>query len=154
MKGIELRWNNEEAYDAIAVFRGREVAVTLEGGATTWVDADPAWNGFYRVVATVGERTSAGAICDGEPGAPFIRGDVESDGTMNLSDAVRILSVLFLGGESFECEDAADVDDDGDVNINDPIRLLNFLFLGGPAPNQPYPNVGRDWTPDRLSCAN
>ena len=152
-EGLELRWINARAYESISVFRGRQLAAMLDGGATVWVDVGPAWNGFYRVVATLDDRTSSGALCDGEPGGPFIRGDVEVDATINLSDAVRILGFLFLGGDLLECEDAADIDDDGDVNINDAIRLLNFLFLGGPSPANPYPAAGRDWKGDGLGCS-
>jgi len=67
------------------------------------------------------------------PGLPcwllFRRGDANESGDVDVADALRILNVLFLGGE-LACQDAADVDDNGVVNITDGIRILNFLFLG------------------------
>jgi hypothetical protein len=85
-------------------------------------------------------------------GARFVRGEVNGDGRSDISDAVRILEYLFLGGLDPECLDAADVDDDGLIAINDPTFLLNFLFLGGRAPPPPYPEPGVDETADGLEC--
>jgi formylglycine-generating enzyme required for sulfatase activity len=81
----------------------------------------------------------------------FIRGDVDIDGSVELSDAIALLSGLF-GGARLRCRDAADVNDDGLLDITDPIHLLNFLFLGGRRPAQPYPVCGYDRTPDTLDC--
>ena len=82
----------------------------------------------------------------------FIRGDADSDGTLNLTDAVFALSFLFLGGTVPICEDAADVDDLGSVELTDAVYLLNHLFLGGAAPPAPYPEAGQDPTEDALGC--
>jgi hypothetical protein len=68
---------------------------------------------------------------------PFRRGDSNSDGALDLSDAVSILRHLFLGGEEPSCLDAADVDDDERLDLSDPIRLLRFLFLSGEPPAPP-----------------
>lgn len=86
--------------------------------------------------------------------ADFRRGDVNADGTSNLSDAVFSLGHLYLGTEPPSCLKAADTNDDGRINISDPIFLLNYLFLGGEAPQNPGPTVcGPDPTPDALDCA-
>jgi hypothetical protein len=87
------------------------------------------------------------------PAAHFRRGDAGSDGTLAISDAILVLSYLFLGGPAPGCLDAADVDDSGDLTITDPVYLLSFLFLGGSAPPAPYPACGPDPTPDLLDCA-
>jgi hypothetical protein len=81
----------------------------------------------------------------------FARGDVDDSGSMDLGDAVRILSVLFQGGE-IRCEDAADTNDDGGLNVTDPIYLLDHLFRGGPAPPTPAAEPGEDPTEDSLAC--
>ncbi|MBI4602068.1 MAG: PKD domain-containing protein [Planctomycetes bacterium] len=78
----------------------------------------------------------------------FIRGDVDMNGSLNLTDAVRILAYLFTGGEPPRCLDAADVNDKGRIDISSAVALLNFLFLGGPAPVVPFPNPGLDGTDD------
>jgi len=84
--------------------------------------------------------------------APFIRGDANGDGGINLGDAVFILDYLFAGRNTV-CEDAADVNDDGKVDLSDPIALLAHLFAGGLAPYPPFPEAGGDPTNDALRCA-
>jgi hypothetical protein len=75
------------------------------------------------------------------PRPRFARGDVDSNGAINVTDAIRILSFLFTGGNEPECLEAADVDDQGGTrpNITDAIALLNWLFLGGRPPAPPVP---------------
>jgi hypothetical protein len=80
--------------------------------------------------------------CGEPPPARFVRGDVDSDGAVDLTDAVRILDHLFLGGPAPECLDAADTDDDAELSLTDPIVVLSWLFLGGPAPEPPSPTAG------------
>jgi hypothetical protein len=55
--------------------------------------------------------------CGEPPPARFVRGDVDSDGAVDLTDAVRILDHLFLGGPPPECLDAADTDDDAELSL-------------------------------------
>jgi hypothetical protein len=86
------------------------------------------------------------------PRVPFIRGDADYDGGLNITDAVFTLSYLFLGGVHPVCEDATDVDDHGTIALTDAVYLLNHLFLGGPAPPAPYPAAGDDPTEDLLGC--
>ncbi|HLU47828.1 MAG TPA: dockerin type I domain-containing protein, partial [Planctomycetota bacterium] len=83
---------------------------------------------------------------------PFLRGDVNGDGVVSLSDAVMSRRFLFLG-EPLNCRDAADADDSGDVDISDPIRILRTLLAGDPPPPAPFPTIGADPTPDSLACA-
>ncbi len=86
--------------------------------------------------------------------AAFIRGDVNFDGDVNLTDAIAELEYLFLGKIGPEkCLDGLDVDDDGSTNIGDPIYSLRFLFNGAQPIPQPYPNCGEDPTDDDdLNC--
>jgi len=83
----------------------------------------------------------------------FIRGDVDADRAMLLTDAIFLLNYLFVSGKPPVCFDAADIDDSGRTDIGDPIFLLQFLFVGGPTPPYPYPGPGLDPTDDLLpSC--
>jgi hypothetical protein len=84
--------------------------------------------------------------------AAFLRGDANTDANKDLSDAVFLLSYLFLGGTSPSCEKAADADDSGVLDITDAVYLLNYLFLGGTTPNDPFPDCGLDETTDGLTC--
>jgi VCBS repeat protein/dockerin type I repeat protein len=82
----------------------------------------------------------------------FKRGDSDSSGTVDITDPIRTLGVLFLGQGFFLCEDAADANDDGAVDIADPILTLSFLFQGGARISEPYPMPGPDLTEDALGC--
>ncbi|MCZ6795966.1 MAG: CotH kinase family protein [Planctomycetota bacterium] len=83
----------------------------------------------------------------------FRRGDVDRSTAIDLSDAVQVLSFLFLGGTAPRCEDAADADDSGVVDLSDAITILSYLFLGGFPPPAPGPTVcGEDPTSDGLRC--
>jgi hypothetical protein len=90
-------------------------------------------------------------------GTPFHRGDSDSNGQLQLTDAIRILGVLFLGQGSIGCLDAADSDDNGDLQLTDAIRILGVLFLGQgsiPAPGPTSDPCGIDPTQDDLDCAD
>ncbi len=83
----------------------------------------------------------------------FERGDVNDDGAVDISDAVRALSYLFVDSSAEPpCHKAADVNDDSVLDISDPVNLLGFLFVGGDRPNAPFGSCGFDPTPDALSC--
>lgn len=83
--------------------------------------------------------------------ADFIRGDVNDDGSRDISDGISILLHLFSGAETPPCGKAADANDSGVVDISDAVAVFSFLFLGGEV--LPAPEVcGPDPTPDGLSC--
>ena len=83
----------------------------------------------------------------------FRRGDTDADGSLDMSDAIRLLGHLFLGGEAPSCVDAADANDDAVLDLADAVHVLQFLFLGGPPPALPFPACGPDPTGDSFSCA-
>ncbi len=58
----------------------------------------------------------------------FIRGDVNSDYRIDVTDATDLLSHIFLA-EPVNCEDAGDVDDNGKLELPDPVNILKFLFV-------------------------
>src|SRR5262245_43779133 len=80
------------------------------------------------------------------PGATFVRGDADRNGSIDLTDPVNIINSLFLGAGPLPCADSGDADDSGELDLTDPIQLLNFLFLGGGPPPPPYPFCGEDPT--------
>jgi hypothetical protein len=88
----------------------------------------------------------------GEP-FTFIRGDANGDGSLDLSDAIRILMHVFAG-DLIACADAGDANDDGGLNIADPISVLGFLFGSRSAPPPPFPLPGMDPTADSLGCSS
>jgi hypothetical protein len=72
----------------------------------------------------------------------FLRGDSNGDGNVDISDAVRILSWLFLGGAAPGCAATANTNGDEAADISDAVYLLGYLFLGGPTPVAPFPDCG------------
>jgi hypothetical protein len=85
------------------------------------------------------DRNGSGVPDECEPGisVPFIRGDVDASGVLNVSDPVVILRHLFAGAEPLACREAADADDNGVLEVTDPIRILRHLFLGDPPRGAP-----------------
>ena len=69
---------------------------------------------------------------------PFLRGDLDGSGDLDLADAIRLLGVLFVG-QLTSCLEAADIDGNLDLELGDPIMLLEYLFGGGPPPAAPWP---------------
>jgi hypothetical protein len=92
------------------------------------------------------------------PAPLFLRGDVNWDENLDISDGISILNGLFLsdeelgGPEYVDCPDAADANDDGELDISDAIRLISYLYLGGNVPPAPVVAVDADPTLDVLSC--
>jgi hypothetical protein len=119
---------------------------TIEFSASQGPPEDPSFSIDIQYDITIVEEA---------PRPAFFRGDASADTQVNLSDAVAILGVLFLGADPPRCEDAADTNDDGTMNITDAIYLLDHLFRGGcflPPPSADL--CGEDPTPDDLpECA-
>lgn len=101
-----------------------------------------------------GRRADAGAHELLPPPGPFLRGDANSTGSVDIADPVAILLHLAGGlATVLPCESAADANDDGRVDVSDPIFLLRTLFLSGPVPPPPS-GCGYDPTLDALACGD
>lgn len=88
--------------------------------------------------------------CDRDPDV-FRRGDCnQSEGVVDITDAIFVFNFLFLGGEAPVCPDACDGNDDGGLDITDGIFTLTYLFTGGPPPAPPFASPGRDPSRDCL----
>ncbi len=73
---------------------------------------------------------------------PFVRGEVNGDGVVDVADAIAILTHLFVGGPAPTPSEAGDVSADGGIDIGDTIALLDYLFGAGDPPAAPFPTVG------------
>ena len=82
----------------------------------------------------------------------FLRGDVNMDETIDLSDPILFLNFAFRGDAEPPCAVAADVNDDETLDISDAIYTLDFLFTSGAPPPPPISFMGPDPTPGGLSC--
>jgi sugar lactone lactonase YvrE len=155
-ESVRLAWRNGESFDEVAVYRGENLVATLDGASVEWIDdAGAGPEAFYRVAGRSHGFEGPSAVCYPNASAKFLRGDVEENGIVNITDAIAVLVYLFSGGGGpIRCLDAADVNDTGDINITDAVALLGFLFLSGPPPALPFPSPGSDPTEDELACGS
>lgn len=84
--------------------------------------------------------------------ARFIRGDLNSDAGVDMSDAIFGLSAYLIPGSPIPaCADSSDVNGDGNFDIADIVYLLSWIFVpGAPQPAFPYPDCAP--TPSTLGC--
>jgi uncharacterized protein (TIGR02145 family) len=82
------------------------------------------------VIAFVAMAVSAAA-------APFVCGDADNNGFVNISDAVYLINYIFAGGPEPQPLLAGDANHDGMVNISDAVYLIAYIFGGGPEPDCP-----------------
>jgi hypothetical protein len=82
----------------------------------------------------------------------FLRGDANSDGDVNITDALFVLRFLFGSDSAPGCRKSADANDNGKLSLTDAALLLIHVFAAGAAPEDPFPNCGTDPTPDTLTC--
>jgi len=96
------------------------------------------WHDSRVEFGTPGESTTTSE-------ARQLPGDVNQDGAMDLSDAVRLLLILFSGVEQLPCEGdlgsdgnrtILDINGDDSVDISDAVAQLAYLFQGGTPPSR------------------
>ena len=127
--------------------------VTAGEGRTSWTPALSIEAGreyLWSVRAVDGSWTgpTAGAAFQ----LPFLRGDTNGDGRANVSNAVGILTHLFLGGPAPRPIAAGDMNDDRMVRLGDAVHLLSNLFLGSPDIPPPYPRPRPHPVSGRVGC--
>lgn len=66
--------------------------------------------------------------------SPFICGDCNDDGIIDVGDVIHILNYLYKGGPVPDPLEAADCNCDQTVDLGDAIHLVNYLFKQGPPP--------------------
>ena len=93
-----------------------------------------------------GEEVSLGSNPYLAPQQLFVRGDVDRNGVVQLTDAILALGVLYSGSET-TCLEAVDANADDQLNLADPVRILSYLFSGAQPPESPFPAQGEDPAP-------
>ena len=92
-----------------------------------------------------------------DPRNSFIRGDVNSDGKMDIADPINVVNYLFRKGPAPSCADSADANDDANIDVTDVMLMINHQFRAGAAPAAPFPGCGKDGEledADGLGCDN
>ena len=72
----------------------------------------------------------------------FVRGRVNDDELVDISDAVSLLNYLFRSGAAPDPLVAGDINDDDTLDISDSVYLLDYLFAGGSSIPPPFPELG------------
>ncbi|MCK4403722.1 MAG: S8 family serine peptidase [candidate division Zixibacteria bacterium] len=86
---------------------------------------------FYTVGLTAeDESDSLFAITE----SPFVRGDANGDGVIELGDVVYLINYLYREGPAPDPLWTGDCNCDEIVELGDVVYLINYLFRGGPAP--------------------
>ncbi len=67
-----------------------------------------------------------------------VRGDANGDTVLDMSDAVSLLTHLFLGGYEPATRVHANANGDSLVDMADAIYVMNYRFLGGSPPPAPF----------------
>jgi hypothetical protein len=62
-------------------------------------------------------------------------GDVNTDGLVNVGDAVYMIAWIFNEGADPLYVECCDVNNDGQPNVGDVVHLINYIFKEGPDPN-------------------
>jgi photosystem II stability/assembly factor-like uncharacterized protein len=68
---------------------------------------------------------------------PFVLGDVNEDGIIDIGDVVFLIAYLYKGGPAADPVEAGDVNCDDIVNVGDVVYLVSYLYKGGPPPGCP-----------------
>jgi hypothetical protein len=91
------------------------------------------------ILNLLGRDADRDGVLDTCEARPFFRGDADSDGRLDLTDAIATLLHLFQGVTAPACLEAADANDDGALDIADALTVLRYLYQGGGAPPPPGP---------------
>ncbi len=156
-KGAPVRMESDGGVPVLA----RDWELALPRG-TTRVLVKPYCVGDEELHVVVGSRSAEARLyeltllvvdCPFARGAhPFLRGDANGDGDIDIGDAIRSLGYLFGGRTPVSCQDAIDTNDNGNIDLSDAITLLSYLFAKLPAPPPPFGQCGNDPTADTLDC--
>jgi hypothetical protein len=93
---------------------------------------------FFRMIVfdDVGARDTAliTMVVDDRPVPPYVCGDADASGEVDIDDVVYLITYIFSGGPPPDPYESGDGDCSGDVDIDDVVWLINYIFAGGNAP--------------------
>jgi hypothetical protein len=93
---------------------------------------------FYFVIAlrdgSIPPKVDTASLVLSVVNPPYVCGDANGDGIVNISDAVSLIAYIFSGGPAPNPLLAGDANCSGSVNISDAVYLIAYIFSGGIAP--------------------
>jgi hypothetical protein len=146
--GLAVVCNAEYMHNDLAVSMNasRWLSVSPASGTVEPFSSDTIMVNFDAADLESGEYTGQVTLMCNDPGSPmssipvtltvesFNCGDANSDGDVNVADAVMLINYIFKGGPAPESLEASDANGDGGVDVADAVYLINFVFSGGPPP--------------------
>ena len=85
-----------------------------------------------RATDAVGAYTDKALTIDVMRG--YVCGDASGDGSVDIGDAVFLISYVFREGSAPDPVAAGDANCDGDPNVADAVYIINYVFRSGPEP--------------------
>lgn len=131
---------NPQGLVATVYFR---VAPSIPSGTTVFIDTAYITPALYCEITTVVNGYphavrpapfANGGSMDIQFGPAYLCGNANSDGAIDISDAVYLIAYIFSGGPAPSPLIAADANCDGAVDISDAVYLIAYIFSGGAAP--------------------
>ena len=110
------------SYSACVTTLGTGLAITEPAGAK--------FNSSGTVVSSTGSTIAGTNVVISKQTATVTRGDVNGDGSVNISDVTTLIDYLLSGNASGINLSAADCNQDNAVNISDVTGLIDFLLSG------------------------
>ena len=109
------------------------------GGAAATISGTPTWPATYYMTFALEDAglplqhdTIALAVTITEP--PYICGDANKSGQVDIADALSIINYIFAFGAPPNPPEAGDCNCTGSVDISDAVYLINFVFASAPPP--------------------
>jgi hypothetical protein len=111
---------------------GTSIGITTTLWATSWPAGGS--KNIYGIICKVGDTYMFNVASFENYVAPFLRGDINNDGTVNISDVTALIDYLLDGNASLVNLAACDCNLDGSINISDATTLIDYLL------NNEWPN--------------
>jgi hypothetical protein len=109
-----------------------EYAISMVGGGSQTVQVTRP--GYLPIDTVLMMNQPRQAVFSLTP-APFLAGDANGDGQVDVGDAVFLVNFVFRDGQSPRPYLAGDANGDGRPDVGDAVYLINYIFKGGPAPH-------------------
>ncbi len=138
---IGMRFDNNASEEPLAkIFVSTPSVSSEQSISLAWITTTPVQAPAGQedaVFAYASDRTTLAEFYPTlTPDCCILPGDNNSDGMVNISDAIGYICIIFegCGGKLEFCLDQQDVDQSGSLSISDAVFLIAYIFAGGPAP--------------------
>jgi hypothetical protein len=117
-------------------YNGWDPALEKYKGTFTWMPdvSDVGVHGDVHFMATDGLLMDQAYITITISGGPYLCGDANASGEVDIDDVVYVIAYIFSGGPEPVPYESGDVNCLGGVDIDDVVWLIAYIFSGGNSP--------------------